>query len=220
MDGHDHDGSADYDGGTHPPSHDDPSFESTNEDFYADPETLWGGGPPDHSTPADHDWLADHPSEHDLEASYEEGPDLYSDLPHHFATDVDTGPDHEPDVDQTGDHTPEEPAFGVDPDLPPEDLTHPVGDWLDLPDLDHLTVPEPAGGAPWLDLSLLGDHAHQTVEIDDLRASALDDHPASALDDLRAALGEPPAVDAAYDQLLTSDDPAVRTLAHLWAPPR
>jgi hypothetical protein len=209
VDGHDHDGSEEYDGGTHPPSHDDPS--SHEGDIYDNPETLWDGDQPDHSTPADHDWLTEHSPEHETGAFPEEAPDLYSDTPYEFSLHSDHD---EPYVDHPGEHIAEEPVFGADPDLPPHDLTHPADDWLDLPDLDHLTAPEPAGGPPWLDLSLLGDHPHQPVDV-----SEAPPQPASALHDLRTALGEPPAADAAYETLLTSDDPAVRTLAHLWAPP-
>lgn len=116
-------------------------------------------------------------------------------------------------------------GLGADPDS--ADLSDAGTGWLDLPDLDHVTIPEPAGGPPWVDTGLLGpDHAGDTGLPD-----APPDHPAGAVAELRAALGEPAGVgdpsgpsdpsdpsDDAYQDLLTSDDPAVRSLARLWGP--
>ena len=235
MDGHDHehDGSAEYDGDTHPPSPADPEF-SDETDFYDNHGPFWESDHDDQPhVAADHedpDWPAADGAEH----PHQDAPDLYSDAHHPSDPDApadlhDGEPDHdaaEPAVDLTHEPSPApeppaEPGFGADPDLPPES-THPLDDWLDLPAVDHLsTVPEPAGGGPWIDADLLGPHSLGTADAVG-PADTVAGHPVGALDDLRAALGEPPLLNApegAFQELLTSDDPAVRALAHLWAAP-
>lgn len=249
MDGHEHDGSEHYDGDTPPPSPADPEF-SDETDFYDNHGPFWESDHDDHVTVAaehdDPDWPPGGGTEH------QEAPDLYSDAHHPTDPDAPTDPaDPEPGHDAADlTHPPSpalepghpaaepeaapapgpdaaapdptlEPAFGSDPDLPPAS-THPLDAWLDLPDVAHLTtVPEPAGGAPWIDTDLLGPHLLDPADASG-PADTVAGHPVGALDDLRAALGEPPLVNAphsAFQELLTSHDPAVRALAHLWASP-
>jgi hypothetical protein len=190
------------------------SFDGAHEDQdhpgWAEPEEPSGS-----DTGHDAAWSADH----DHAASDADAPDLYSDgdAGHHDLNHVDDADHAEPSAhDEPEPHEPvpadHEPPLGADPDLPPaDDSTH---EWLDLPDLGHVDVPEPVGGAPWVDTGLLG--AHDASASDDVIAA----HPAGAVDDLRAALGEPAGDNApGHESLLTSDDPAVRALAHLWGPP-
>ena len=231
MDGHEHDDSEHYAGDTHPPSPADPDF-SDDADFYDSHGPFWESDHSDHPLgAADHedpDWLTEDSADH----PHSDAPDLYSDAPppagepdHEFATHPVDGA-HEPSspsLEPPPDHeaeAPAEPSFGADPDLPAS--THSMDAWLDLPVLDHLTVPEPTGGAPWVEVDLLGpaDAADPTYAMGP--ADTVAGQPVGALDDLRAALGEPPLADApdsAFQELLTSDDPAVRALAHLWASP-
>lgn len=127
------------------------------------------------------------------------------------------------DVPVVGDDAPV--GLGADPDAPVADPGD--GGWLDLPDLTDFDVPEPAGGPPWVDSGLLGD----TGSVSDpgsvgdpvVDADGVPGTPEGGAEDLRAALGEPPAVgdptDSAYQDLVASDDPAVRNLARLWGPP-
>ena len=96
------------------------------------------------------------------------------------------------------------------------------GDWLDLPDLANVEVPEPAGGPPWVDTGLLGDSDGDLEDVP-VTGDSIPATPGGGADDLRASLGEPPLVgdptDSAYQDLVASDDPAVRNLARLWGPP-
>jgi hypothetical protein len=95
-------------------------------------------------------------------------------------------------------------AVGADPDLPDADWDP---DPFPLPDLDLDELPEPAGGPPWIDASLLG--AENTEPLEPAGS------PEGARDDLAAADADP---DASWDALRTTEDPAVRALARLWAP--
>ncbi|MFG1924835.1 hypothetical protein [Cryptosporangium sp. NPDC048952] len=117
----------------------------------------------------------------------------------------------EPDVPVVGDDSPV--SLGADPDTAVADSGD--GDWLDLPDLTNVEVPEPAGGPPWVDTGLLGDS--------DVPGDAVPATPDGGADDLRTSLGEPRSVGDptgdAYQELVGSDDPAVRNLARLWGPP-
>ena len=111
-------------------------------------------------------------------------------------------------------------GLGSDPDAPPADSGD--GDWLDLPDLANVEVPEPAGGPPWVDTGLLGDSDGDLEDVP-VTGDSIPATPGGGADDLRASLGEPPLVgdptDSAYQDLVASDDPAVRNLARLWGPP-
>jgi hypothetical protein len=169
------------------------------------------------------------------------GDHLDVEAPHHGGLDGDAGVPEDHGTpgfpDAVGDHVPgaHDPvtdltaAFGADPDLPgwDDDGDDAVdqGDWLNLPDLTDVDVPEPAGGRPWVDVALLGDPSSgDPGPPPDLAdgGDAVHDGAVEFTADLRAALGEPdtaPAGEDSYTALLGSDDPAVRSLARLWGPP-
>ncbi|SHN46007.1 hypothetical protein [Cryptosporangium aurantiacum] len=151
----------------------------------------------------------------DFDAEYTSEEDLPAEP---APADAGESPDADPEtVPGVGDDEPV--GLGADPDLPSGEGGD--GGWLDLPDLASVEVPEPAGGPPWVDTGLLGDDgapADVPVTGDSVPAT-----PEGGAEDLRAALGEPPLVgdptDAAYQDLVASEDPAVRNLARLWGPP-
>jgi hypothetical protein len=186
-------------------------------DHYDFPDESWDA---DHSSGGEHDgsdWLtgdehepwADHSHEPEPGFEHESEPDAdftpHSEAPSHAA-------DFEPEPVSHDDHPYEPqpdhgPSIGADPDLP--EPAHSSDAWLDLPDLHHVELPEPAGGGPWIDTAFLG--ASSVFDV-------VPAHPVGVLDDLRVALGEPSSTDMAFEQLLASDDPAVRALAQLWRP--
>ncbi len=104
--------------------------------------------------------------------------------------------------------------MGTEPDLTvADDTARPP-----LPDLDLDQVPEPAGGVPWSDPTVLGVGPDQgdTLGSTDEPAGT----PVGAATDLMLALGETASGDEAtqWAALRDTEDPAVRALARFWAP--
>jgi hypothetical protein len=114
-----------------------------------------------------------------------------------------------------------------------DDTSMPVGSLTDMPyDVDDgmsdfppsldLGIDAPADGGPWLDLSLLGDHADNAGGFDD-DPSGTSSYAVDIPDTPPGGLADLSAVDAAGDgadwsDLAGSDDLAVRSLTALWTP--
>ncbi|WP_163506184.1 hypothetical protein [Fodinicola acaciae] len=113
-----------------------------------------------------------------------------------------------------------------------DDTSTPVGALTDVPyEVDDtglgdfppqldLGIDAPADGGPWLDLNLLGEPSDGGSDhLDDgtsAYAGDIPDSPPSGLADLTAM--DAGADSTSWPDLMASDDPAVRSLAHLWTP--
>ncbi|HEV2086991.1 MAG TPA: hypothetical protein VGR21_01640 [Cryptosporangiaceae bacterium] len=171
---------------------------------------------------------SDLPDESDDGAQVETSP---PDLP--YAEDVDATSDRAPSLEVDSEPEPANVAalpgddgeladptdgppsrFGTEPDLPvAEDTDRPP-----LPELDLDRIPEPAGGVPWSDPTILGvgPRAGDPLGGTDDPAGT----PVGATTDLMLALGETASGEEAtqWATLRDAEDPAVRALARFWAP--
>lgn len=118
------------------------------------------------------------------------------------------------------------PAVGTDPDVPVDTYDQADGGDDFPPTLDHVALPEPVDGPPWVDPGLLGDTG-ETGPTDGTDAAA---DPFGGLTDRTVLAGDLAALDAldpsaagsdptnTWTTLRGSDDPAVRALAGYWGP--
>lgn len=221
--------------------HDDFGDHGQFEPAGDDPDDIGGGydeldpvGDGMHDSTDAHDQFAAPDDTHDAADSGEFEP-AYAD---HGSADPYLGGDS---VD-TGEHDEFAPADAVHDDadargdqgvFEADDTSTPVGTMTDLPyELDDtgmgdfppqldLGIDAPADGGPWLDLSLLGDPSGGDGGSDGLDDSTsayadIPDSPPAGLTDLTAM--DAGADTTSWRDLMASDDPAVRSLAHLWTP--